>query len=74
MFTQAFLVLWTAGAAATIDGNAMLLGKSATQETVEPLSWALAEAGRTHSAGRPVAIAGLQSPRAVWRNSWRNTT
>lgn len=61
MLTQAFLVLWTAGAAATIDGNAMILGKTATKESVEPLSWALAEAGRTHSAGTYLmATAGLQ--------------
>lgn len=48
---QAFMTLWTAGASATIDGMAMLLGISATPENVEPLSLALAEGGRAMSAG-----------------------
>jgi amidase len=61
MLTQAFLVLWTAGASATIDASAMLLGRAATKDDVEPLSWALAEAGRAHSAGTYLmAIGGLQ--------------
>jgi amidase len=59
--TQAFLVLWTAGAAATIDAGAMLVGRSATKDDVEPLSLALAEAGRTHTASTYLmAVATLQ--------------
>lgn len=50
MLTYAFTVLWTAGAAATIDGLGMMLGKSANPETLEATSLALAEAGRAHSA------------------------
>lgn len=50
MLTYAFTVLWTAGAAATIDGFGLMLGKSANPDTLEPTSLALAEAGRAHSA------------------------
>lgn len=59
--TQTFLVLWTAGAAATLDASAMFLGKSISPETVEPLSRALADAGRSHSASTYLmATAALQ--------------
>lgn len=50
MFLEAFSVLWTAGAAATIDGLSFLTGRKATAENVEPMSLALAEAGRQRSA------------------------
>jgi Asp-tRNA(Asn)/Glu-tRNA(Gln) amidotransferase A subunit family amidase len=50
LLTQAFMVLWTAGAAVTLDGMAMASGNAATPENVEPLSYALAEAGRARSA------------------------
>lgn len=50
MLTHAFTVLWTAGAAATIDGLSMMLGRAATPENVEATSLALAEGGRAQSA------------------------
>ncbi len=50
LFAHAFIVLWTAGAALTLDGLAMMTGRSIEKGDVEPLSWALAEAGRQHSA------------------------
>jgi len=50
MFLEAFSVLWTAGAAATLDGLALLTGRKATPENVEPMSFALAEAGRQRGA------------------------
>ncbi len=61
MFAHAFGVLWTAGAALTLDGTAMLTGLSPTKENIEPLSYALAEAGRAHSASSYLmAVALLQ--------------
>jgi amidase len=51
MFLEAFSVLWTAGAAATLDGLGLLTGRKATADNVEPMSFALAEAGRQRSAG-----------------------
>ncbi len=59
MLTQAFMVPWTAGAAATLDGLGMLTGKSATKDNVEPLSLALAEMGRGHSASTYLLSIGL---------------
>lgn len=50
LFTHAFTVLWTAGAALTLDGTAMMTGRTPTRDNIEPLSWALAEAGRAHNA------------------------
>jgi len=51
LFLQAFSVLWTAGAAATLDGLSMVTGRSVTEDNVEAASRALAEAGRQHTAG-----------------------
>lgn len=50
LFAHSFIVLWTAGAALTLDGLAMLTGRVADASNVEPLTLALAEAGRSHSA------------------------
>jgi amidase len=50
LFVQAFTLLWTAGAAATVDGMAMMTGNAATLENIEPFSLAIAEAGRQHTA------------------------
>jgi len=61
MLSQAFMVPWTAGAAATLDGMGMLSGTTATPDNVEPLSMALAEMGRGHSASAYlVAVSLLQ--------------
>ena len=46
-----FLVRWTAGVAAGLDFWSMRTGKQVTKDDVEPLTWALAEAGRRHGAG-----------------------
>ncbi|MEB2310918.1 MAG: amidase family protein [Sorangiineae bacterium] len=50
LLMQAFMVPWAAGATATLDGLGMLGGVAATRDNVEPLSFALAELGRKHSA------------------------
>jgi amidase len=49
-YVPQFLVRWTAGVAAGLDYWGMRAGKPITQDDVEPLTWALAEQGRTHSA------------------------
>jgi amidase len=67
MFLEAFSVLWTAGAAATLDGLALLTGRKATSENVEPMSFALAEAGRQRSAGEVlISMAILQRLAREW--------
>jgi amidase len=50
-----FLTRWAAGQAATLDILGTLLGRELTADDVEPLTWALAEEGRTRSAGRYLA-------------------
>ncbi|MFW6023551.1 MAG: amidase [Myxococcota bacterium] len=51
LVTDMFMVVWSAGAAATLDGFGFALGRPLKAEEVEPPSWALAEQGRQHSAG-----------------------
>ena len=46
MITDAFLTIWTAGAAATIDLMQLSSGRMATRDQFEPLTWALYERGR----------------------------
>lgn len=61
LFLQAFTVLWTAGVTMTLDGLSLLTGRKATPDTVEPLTWALAEAGRSRAASEyMIALAMLQ--------------
>ncbi len=59
LLTQAFMVPWTAGAAVTLDSMAMISGVSPTKDNVEPLSMALAEAGRQHTAPMYLMSIGL---------------
>ena len=61
MFAQWFTVLWTAGAALSIDGSALVSGQVPSDANLEPLSRALADAGRQHSASNYLlAVAMLQ--------------
>jgi amidase len=50
MVTHAFMVIWSAGCAWTIDGMGLVTGKRPTPEQLEPLTWALYEMGRQQSA------------------------
>jgi amidase len=53
-----FLVRWSAGVAAVLDFWSMSTGKPITAADVEPLTWALAEQGRRHSAGTYLTAVG----------------
>lgn len=58
---QTFLAVWAAGNANAVDGVARLVGRTPSPELFEPLTWALAEWGRTVSAPDYLgAIAYLQ--------------
>jgi amidase len=46
MITDAFLTIWAAGAAATIDLLQLSTGRKATPDLFEPLTWALYERGQ----------------------------
>ena len=59
LLTKAFTMLWEAGAAAQIDGAALFTGKIPTQDQFEPLTWALAQQGRGHSAPALLVSLGL---------------
>jgi len=41
LVTQAFIALWSAGCAWTIDGIALLTGRNPAPDQFEPLTWAL---------------------------------
>jgi amidase len=61
VLTECFVTVWTTGVAWTVDAMARATGRSVTRESVEPLTWALAEAGRQRSgADYLAAIQGLQ--------------
>ena len=61
MVTECFITVWTTGVAWTVDAVARMTGRTVTEETVEPLTWALATAGRHRSgADYLAAIQGLQ--------------
>jgi amidase len=48
--TQAFMTLWSAGCAWTVDDWARRTGRTPTPDLFEPLTWVLQEMGRQHSA------------------------
>jgi amidase len=54
-----FMTRWAAGQAASLDIFATLLGRELTADDVEPLTWALAEEGRSRSAGKYLVDTGL---------------
>ncbi len=61
LLVGAFMAVWAAGAAATVDGIAALRGKPASRDEVEPTTWALVEAGRQVSASTYLmSMAALQ--------------
>ena len=61
LVTECFVTVWTIGIAWTLDSMARLTGREITPGSVEPLSAALAEAGRQRSgADYLAAIQGLQ--------------
>jgi amidase len=56
---ESFMVRWEAGQAATLATLERVLGRALTADDVEPLTWALAEAGRRHGAGEYLNAVGL---------------
>jgi amidase len=55
---QPFLVRWAAGVAASLEQLGTVTGGTIGPDEVEPLTWALAEIGRRHSAGEYLAAIG----------------
>lgn len=50
MFSHAFVLVFTAGHAAHINGLARIIGRTPKEEFFEPLNWTLYEIGRQHTA------------------------
>ncbi len=50
LVARTFMVLFSAGCAWTIEGLALATSQTPTQDMFEPLTWALYEMGRQHSA------------------------
>jgi amidase len=48
--THAFMVIWSAGTATILDGISLLTGQAPSRDQVEPLTWALYEMSRQHTA------------------------
>jgi amidase len=55
---EPFLVRWAAGQAQALDQLGMVGGQPIRAEDVEPLTWALAEIGRSRNAGEYLAAVG----------------
>jgi amidase len=55
---EPFLVRWAAGQTQALDQLGMIGGQPIGPEDVEPLTWALAEIGRSRSAGEYLAAVG----------------
>ncbi len=56
---ETFLTRWAAGQAATLHQLGAIGGAEITAEDVEPLTWALAEKGRSHTAGEYLEAVGV---------------
>jgi amidase len=68
-----FLTRWAAGQTAALDQFGVLLGRAITADDVEPLTWALAEEGRSRSAGRYLADTGLHQMVGRAIAAWHET-
>jgi len=56
---DSFLTRWAAGQAAVLDQIGMIAGRAITADDVEPLTWALAEIGRSRDSGRYLRDVGV---------------
>ena len=56
---ESFMIRWEAGQAATLATLERVINRPIRQDEVEPLTWALAEAGREHGAGEYLQAVGL---------------
>jgi len=54
-----FLTRWAAGQTSLIDQIGLIAGRPLTEDDVEPLTWALAEIGRTRDSGRYLRDVGI---------------
>jgi amidase len=59
LVTNAMTLIWEVGAAAQIDAAALFTGKTPAADQFEPLTWALAERGRKHTAPALLMALGM---------------
>ncbi len=61
MLVQMFTTIWSVGCALTIEGTALLTGRTASEDQFEPLTWGLYQMGRKQNASSYlIAVAMLQ--------------
>jgi amidase len=61
MVSQSFITLWSAGFAWVVESMAFVTGRTPTADQFEPLTWAIFEMGRQHTAaGYLAALQRLQ--------------
>ena len=61
LLSQAFMTLWSAGCAASIDGFALTTGREVREELFEPLTWSLYRVGKEIPApSYLLAVSALQ--------------
>jgi len=69
-YTAQFLLRWSVGVAAGLDFWSMRTGRQIGADDVEPLTWALAEQGRAHSASAYVLAIGYAQAMARATLTW----
>jgi amidase len=57
-YIERFMIRWAAGVAIGLDFWGLRTGKPVAKDDVEPLTWALAELGRSHSAAELMGAVG----------------
>ena len=61
MLVQMFTTIWSVGCALTIEGTALLTGRTASEDQFEPLTWGLYQMGRKQNAASYlIAVTMLQ--------------
>ncbi len=62
LFVEAFMTVWAAGCAATMEGSAKITGQPLHEDGFEPLTWNFYQVGREiHASAYALAQAQLQS-------------
>jgi amidase len=73
LLAQAFVVVWSSAVVLALDGMALLTGREATAEDVEPLTWALYELGRSQGVSQYLlAHAALQRFARAFSAKWQD--
>jgi amidase len=67
---ESFMTRWQAGQAASLDQFSVILGRRLGPDDVEPLTWALAEEGRSKGAGEYLNAVGVHQGLGRLFSAW----